>query len=95
VPASAVPNPNDLAIECSVNGERRQSGRTSEMIFSCAYLVSYLSRYMTLKPGDLIFTGTPAGPILGHPEKDRKWLKPGDIGETRSEGLGTLRFTLT
>jgi len=95
VPASAVPKPNDLAIECSVNGERRQSGRTSEMIFSCAYLVSYLSRYMTLKPGDLIFTGTPAGPILGHPEKDRKWLKAGDMVETRIGGLGTLRFTLT
>jgi 2-keto-4-pentenoate hydratase/2-oxohepta-3-ene-1,7-dioic acid hydratase in catechol pathway len=94
VPASAVPNPNDLAIECFVNGERRQSARTSKMIFSCSYLVSYISRYMTLKPGDIIFTGTPAGPILGHPENERKWLKAGDRVDTRIERLGTLGFTL-
>ncbi|MEE4270671.1 MAG: fumarylacetoacetate hydrolase family protein [Thermoanaerobaculales bacterium] len=51
----------DLAIRCSVNGELRQRGRTSEMVFSPAFLVSYVSQVMTLEPGDLILTGTPAG----------------------------------
>jgi 2-keto-4-pentenoate hydratase/2-oxohepta-3-ene-1,7-dioic acid hydratase in catechol pathway len=94
VPARDVPNPNDLGLECFVNGQRRQSGRTTHMIFPCAFLVSYLSRYMTLRPGDIIFTGTPAGPILGYPEAERKWLKAGDVVESRIERLGMLQFTL-
>lgn len=94
VPAHQVSNPDDLAIECFVNGERRQSSRTHQMIFSCAHLVSYLSRYLTLKPGDLIFTGTPGGPVAGKPEKDRVWLKAGDEVVSRIEALGTLSFTL-
>lgn len=94
VPASEIPNPGDLGLECFINGERRQTARTSHMIFPCAFLVSYLSRYMTLEPGDIIFTGTPAGPILGYPEAERKWLRAGDVVESRIERLGTLRFTL-
>jgi 2-keto-4-pentenoate hydratase/2-oxohepta-3-ene-1,7-dioic acid hydratase in catechol pathway len=75
-------DPSDLAIETRVNGAVRQSSRTSQMIFSPAFLVAYLSRMMTLLPGDLILTGTPAG--VGA-------LSPGDLIEVAIEGIGTLR----
>ena len=94
VGAELVADPQSLAIECSVNGELRQSSSTSDMIFSCADLVSYASRHMTLKPGDVIFTGTPEGVILGRPEPERVWLKPGDRISTAVGSLGELRFTL-
>jgi 2-keto-4-pentenoate hydratase/2-oxohepta-3-ene-1,7-dioic acid hydratase in catechol pathway len=74
-------DPSDLAIETRVNGAVRQSSRTSQMIFSPAFLVAYLSRMMTLVPGDLILTGTPAG--VGA-------LAPGDVVEITIEGIGTL-----
>ena len=60
------------------------------MIFDCAYIVSYLSHHMTLKPGDIIFTGTPAGVILGYPEEKRVWLKSGDEVSVSIEKIGTL-----
>jgi len=60
------------------------------MIFDCAYIVSYLSHHMTLKPGDIIFTGTPAGVILGYPEGERVWLKSGDEVRVSIEKIGTL-----
>lgn len=71
----------DLDIRCSVNGETRQQGQTSEMVFSPAFLVSYISQVMTLEPGDLILTGTPAG--VGP-------LKAGDKVTVEIEGLGSL-----
>jgi len=71
-------DPNDLDIECVVNGELRQSDNTSNMLFDCAAVISYVSQYMTLKPGDIIFSGTPSGPIMGYPEDEQRWLKPGD-----------------
>ena len=83
-------NPSDLEISCRVNGELRQQGNTKNMIFDCAYIVSYLSHHMTLKPGDIIFTGTPAGVILGYPEGKRVWLKSGDEVSVSIERIGTL-----
>ncbi len=93
--ADQIPNPNNLKIECMVNGELRQSSNTNDMIFNCAQLVSYASRLMTLEPGDLIFTGTPEGVIIGYPKEKRVWLKPGDEVTTRIEKLGELKFGLT
>jgi 2-keto-4-pentenoate hydratase/2-oxohepta-3-ene-1,7-dioic acid hydratase in catechol pathway len=86
---------DNLKIECRVNGEVRQSSNTSDMVFNCAQLVSYISRYMTLKPGDIIFTGTPEGVISGYPKEKQVWLKAGDKVVTSIEKLGDLSFTLT
>jgi 2-keto-4-pentenoate hydratase/2-oxohepta-3-ene-1,7-dioic acid hydratase in catechol pathway len=75
-------DPSDVLVETYVNGERRQSGATSLMIYPCAFLVRWISRMMTLNPGDIIATGTPAGvgPIV-----------PGDVVEVRIAGIGMLR----
>src|SRR4051812_34001404 len=88
-------DPASLKIECVVNGEVRQSSNTSMLIHDCRKLVSYCSRYMTLRPGDIIFTGTPEGVIAGYPPEKRVWLKAGDRVVTRIEKLGELEFTLT
>ncbi|WP_066304476.1 fumarylacetoacetate hydrolase family protein [Bacillus sp. FJAT-29814] len=93
VPAEEV-DPQNLNIECRVNGEVRQSSNTKHMIFDCATIVSYISKHMTLKPGDIIFTGTPEGVILGLPENERIWLTSGDEVEITIEGIGTLRNIL-
>lgn len=87
-------DPSNLAIECKVNGEVRQSANTKDMIFNCAYLISYISRYMTLEPGDVIFTGTPDGVILGQPQGTQKWLVRGDEIHVEIEGIGALVNTL-
>jgi 2-keto-4-pentenoate hydratase/2-oxohepta-3-ene-1,7-dioic acid hydratase in catechol pathway len=86
---------DNLKIECRVNGEVRQSSSTSDMVFNCKQLVSYISQHMTLKSGDLIFTGTPEGVISGYPKDKQVWLKPGDKLVTSIEKLGELTFTLT
>jgi len=83
-------NPDNLDISCEVNGEVRQSANTSELIFDCATIISYISQYMTLKPGDIIFTGTPGGVILGQPKEEQQWLKAGDEIKISIEKLGTL-----
>lgn len=83
-------DPNSLSISCKVNGEIKQSSSTKDMIFDCATIISYLSQHMTLKPGDLIFTGTPSGVILGYPESERIWLKDGDLIEVEIEKIGVL-----
>ena len=75
-------NVADLKITCSVNREIRQDGRTSQMIFPVEFLIRYISRQMTLRAGDLIATGTPAGVSK---------LNPGDVCEVSIEGIGTLR----
>jgi len=75
-------DPSDLPIETRVNGAVKQSGRTSQMVFSPAFLVAYVSRMMTLLPGDLILTGTPAG--IGP-------LSPGDVVEIEIEQIGILK----
>lgn len=84
----------DLEIACALNGQLRQYASTGNMIFSCAEIVSYVSSVMTLEPGDLIFTGTPDGVILGLPEDQRRWLKPGDVLEVSIENIGTLRTVI-
>jgi 2-keto-4-pentenoate hydratase/2-oxohepta-3-ene-1,7-dioic acid hydratase in catechol pathway len=86
---------DNLKIECRVNGEIRQSSNTSDMVFNCKQLVSYSSKYFTLRPGDMIFTGTPEGVIAGYPKEKQVWLKAGDKVVTSIEKLGDLSFTLT
>jgi len=84
-----VSDPQKLALWLEVNGHRYQNGNTRTMVFGVAQLVSYISRYMTLMPGDVISTGTPAGVGLGlHPPT---YLKPGDVIELGIEGLGRQR----
>lgn len=81
---------SNLEISCKVNGVLRQLANTNDMIFDCATIVSYLSQYMTLKPGDIIFTGTPSGVILGYPEERQQWLKSGDEIVVSIEKIGYL-----
>ena len=94
VTADLVGDANALKIECRVNGEVRQSSNTADMVFNCASLVSYISRHFTLKPGDIIFTGTPEGVIAGYPKDKQVWLKAGDRVTSTIEKLGELAFTL-
>jgi len=86
---------DNLKIELTVNGQKRQSSSTSDMVFNCRQLVSYISEYITLKPGDIIFTGTPSGVISGYPKDKQVWLKPGDKIVTSIEKLGDQHLTLT
>ncbi len=86
-------DPTHLDISLKRNRKTVQSSNTKYMIFDCATIVSYLSKHMTLKPGDLILTGTPEGVILGYPEEDRNWLSEGEELEVYIEGVGTLRNT--
>ena len=76
---------SDIRVTCSVNGEIRQDGRTSQMVFPVDFLIRYISRQMTLKEGDVIATGTPAGVSK---------LNPGDVCEVNIEGIGSLRNTV-
>lgn len=87
-------NPSSLSIELKLNGELRQSSDTKCMIFDCAEIIHYISEIMTLDAGDIIFTGTPSGVILGMPDDKKKWLADGDITEVTIEGIGTLRNTV-
>lgn len=84
-----VADPQNLSLWLEVNGHRYQHGNTRTMVYGVAYLVSYISRYMTLMPGDVISTGTPAGVGLGL--KPPTYLKPGDVIELSIEGLGRQR----
>lgn len=90
VTSDEVGDPNRLAIRCEVNGEVRQQSNTADMIFPCDEIVSYVSRFMTLEPGDLILTGTPEGVMLGRPADQRAYLKDGDMVTVEIERLGTL-----
>jgi 2,4-didehydro-3-deoxy-L-rhamnonate hydrolase len=81
-----IPNPNNLAMWLKVNDEFRQNSNTNEMIFDVAALISYVSEFMTLLPGDVISTGTPAGVGLGMDPP--QYLKPGDMVSLGIEGLG-------
>ena len=84
-------DPANLAISSRVNGKLAQNSSTCKMIYSCAEIISYLSALITLKKGDLIFTGTPSGVILGKEESAREWLKAGDVVEVEIEGIGVLK----
>lgn len=79
-----------LEIYCEVNGNRVQNGNTSNMIYTCRQTLAWASKYFALAPGDLIFTGTPAGVILGKPKGERTWLVPGDVVTVGIEGIGEL-----
>ncbi len=94
VTADQVADPQNLKLECRVNGEVRQSSNTNDMIFGCKTIISYISQVWTLKPGDIIFTGTPEGVILGYPPEKQVWLKPGDLVTTWIEKMGGHHFTL-
>jgi 2-keto-4-pentenoate hydratase/2-oxohepta-3-ene-1,7-dioic acid hydratase in catechol pathway len=86
-----VPNPQKLDIWLDVNGQRMQSGNTKTMVFGAAKLVSYVSQFMTLYPGDVIATGTPAGVGLGQKKNGKSapiFLKRGDVMTLGIEGLG-------
>ena len=91
-----VPDPHTLRITTRMNGELRQDWTTADMIFNCRKLIAYASAIMTLKPGDVILTGTPQGVILGQkiPAAERRWLRPGDVVVSELEGLGALQVTL-
>jgi 2,4-didehydro-3-deoxy-L-rhamnonate hydrolase len=83
-----IPDPQNLYIRCTLNGEVMQEGTTSDMIFSVAELVSFLSHGMTLVPGDIILTGTPAG--VGFARDPKVFINPGDEVTIEIEGLGAL-----
>jgi 2,4-diketo-3-deoxy-L-fuconate hydrolase len=89
VTADEVPDPQALALWTTVNGEHRQQGTTANMIFSVRALVAYVSRFMTLRAGDVLSTGTPAG--VAHGLKPPRYLQPGDVVEMGIAGLGTQR----
>lgn len=90
VTADETGDPNRLAIASFVNDEPRQHSNTSDMIFSCYEIVSYISQHMTLEPGDVILTGTPEGVVLGMPPDKQVYLKAGDKVTIRIEKLGAL-----
>jgi 2,4-diketo-3-deoxy-L-fuconate hydrolase len=90
VTTDEIPNPQTLEMWLDVNGERMQTGNTRTMIFSVAKLVSHVSQYMTLLPGDIITTGTPPGVGMGK-KPEPIWLKPGDVMTLGIQGLGEQR----
>jgi len=92
VTADDVGDPQDLALWTSVNGERRQNGNTKNMVFPVRELVAYLSRFMSLRVGDVISTGTPAG--VGHGAKPPRYLKPGDVVEMGIDRLGIQKHVV-
>ncbi|MEV5592716.1 fumarylacetoacetate hydrolase family protein [Streptomyces sp. NPDC052496] len=93
VTADEVPDPQALGVRLWVNGTLRQDGTTAEQIFPVAEVVRYVSRFMTLYPGDVINTGTPAGVAMGCPEP-KPYLRAGDVVELEIDGLGRQRQEL-
>lgn len=92
VTADEVPDPQRLRLWLDVNGRRRQDSNTARMVFTVRDLVSYISHFMTLHPGDIISTGTPSGVGLG--QEPPVYLRPGDVMELGVEGLGRQRQTV-
>ena len=92
VSADAVPDPQNLDLYLDVNGTRRQTGNTAKMVFTVAEIISYLSRFVTLMPGDVISTGTPPGVGMGM--KPQQFLRAGDVVELGVKGLGVQRQTV-
>ena len=93
VTADEVGDPQSLRIRCWVNDDVRQDSNTADMIFNVAEIISYISRYFPLEPGDVIVTGTPEGVAMGR--EDKPWLKPGDIVSVEVERLGKLTNEMT
>jgi 2-keto-4-pentenoate hydratase/2-oxohepta-3-ene-1,7-dioic acid hydratase in catechol pathway len=92
VTADEVPNPGHLNLWLEVDGHRYQDGSTNTLIFGVQYLVSYLSRFMSLQPGDIISTGTPPG--VGHGKKPPVYLRPGQVVRLGVQGLGAQQQTV-
>lgn len=88
VSLDAFADPNDLPLTCDVGAERMQDGRTSDMIFPVPELVAYLSSFLTLEAGDVVFTGTPAG--VGSTRDPRRYLEAGEVVTSTIEGIGTM-----
>jgi 2,4-didehydro-3-deoxy-L-rhamnonate hydrolase len=88
VTADEIPDPQALGMRCLLNGQVMQASNTSQMIFGVAQLVSFISRTVTLEPGDLIATGTPSG--VGYARKPPVYLRPGDTVRVEIEGIGAL-----
>jgi 2-keto-4-pentenoate hydratase/2-oxohepta-3-ene-1,7-dioic acid hydratase in catechol pathway len=93
VTADEVPNPDDLAIGCKLNGVAKQDSNTSYMYFKIPRIIAELSHGMTLEPGDIISSGTPAG--VGHARTPPEFMKDGDVLETEVAGVGVLRNRIT
>ncbi|MER6380718.1 fumarylacetoacetate hydrolase family protein [Streptomyces sp. NPDC001127] len=93
VTADEIPDPQRLSLKLWVNGELKQDGSTAEQIFPVAEVVRYVSQFMTLHPGDVINTGTPAGVAMGQPEP-KPYLRAGDVVELEIAGLGRQRQEL-
>ncbi|KUF17194.1 fumarylacetoacetate hydrolase family protein [Streptomyces silvensis] len=93
VTADEVPDPQALGLRLWVNGELKQDGTTARQIFPVAEVVRYVSHFMTLYPGDVINTGTPAGVAMGRPEP-KPYLRAGDVAELEIDGLGRQRQEL-
>ena len=89
VTADEVPDPQNLRLSLRLNGATQQNSSTSDMIFSVAEIISYMSRFMALQPGDIIATGTPEGVGMG--QKPQRFLVPGDVMELEVQGLGQQR----
>jgi len=92
VTADEVGDPQSLRLRCWVNDDLRQDSTTGDMIFGVAEIISYISRYFTLEPGDVIVTGTPEGVAMGR--ADKPWLKPGDEVVVEVERMGQCRNTM-
>ncbi len=88
VTADEIPDPHNLRIIMRLNGQEMQNSTTQQLIFNVNQLIAYLSQVCTLRPGDLIFTGTPPG--VGGARKPPIYMKPGDVAEVEIEGLGVL-----
>ena len=88
VTADEVDDARDLRITCSIDGETVQDGRTSDLLFGPAELVSYVSRFTTLRPGDLIATGTPGG--VGAARSPKRFLRSGELLQSEIEGIGAM-----
>ncbi|GGQ21963.1 fumarylacetoacetate hydrolase family protein [Streptomyces roseolilacinus] len=93
VTADEVPDPQDLRLRLWVNGELKQDGSTADQIFPVGEVVRYVSHFMTLHPGDVVNTGTPAGVAMGRPEP-KPYLRAGDVVELEIDGLGRQRQEL-
>ena len=92
VTADEVRDPQNLRLWTDVNGKRKQDGNTAKMVFGVAFIVAYISEFMSLQPGDVITTGSPHGVAAGF--KPPAWLKPGDVIEQGIDGLGVQKHTV-
>ena len=92
--ADVAGDPNNMTVQTWVTGELRQSSNTNDFICNTQQMIAYISKHFPLQPGDVIFTGTPEGVILGKPKDKQVWLKAGDKIESKVGNLGTLQFSL-